>query len=113
MREVVHEAKNVIKDQVEEKISHIANVDTPVHLVRPILQSVEEIENDQEGQEVKTEIRRINVLKVAVQIEEKEQVTKMILSLQRPGTVRTIQFCFKYFLNRQTNRLFVLTVTTS
>lgn len=94
VREVVHEVKNVTKDLVEEKRSHIANVSTPVHLIRPILQTVEEIEveSDQEDQEVKTEVKRINVLEVVVLIKEREQVIKMILNLQRPGRNDTILF---------------------
>lgn len=87
MREVVHEVKSVVKDQVEGKISHIANVDTPVHLVRPTPQTAEEIEveNDQEYREVKIEVRRVNVLEVVVQIEEREQAIKMIQNLRRLG----------------------------
>ncbi len=40
---------------------------------------------DPEDREVKIEVRRVNVLVVVVQIEEREQVIKMIQNLQRLG----------------------------
>ena len=88
-RKVVHEAKNVVKDPVEEKISHIENVDTPVLLVRPTRRTVEgiEVEKDREGREVKIEAERINVHAAVVLIEKREPVIKTIQNLQRPGTV--------------------------
>ena len=87
--EVDHEVKIVVKDQVEEKISHIEDVDIPVHQVHQHLQIVVETEvvKDPEDQEVKIEIKKINDQEVVVQIEKKDQVIKMIPNLQRPGMI--------------------------
>ena len=89
VKKVVPEVKSVVKDPVEEKISRIENVDTPVLLVRPMRQTAgeTEVEKDREGRGVKTEVKRVDVHVAVLLIEKKDPVIKTSQNLQKQGTV--------------------------